>query len=121
MGDAENLLKVDSARRDAMISGNSRDLGATLSDDLVWTHSSGRTDDKTAILNALETRSVIYESLQVEDVTISEHGEIFICHGVLNGKVVKDGAGKTLRNKFLSVWKRIGSSFKMLAWQSTGF
>jgi hypothetical protein len=122
MSDVEDLLKVDWARREAMISGSSSDLAATLSDELVWTHSSGRTDDKQAVLNAIETKSVIYESLQVEDYAISEHGGgVFIYHGILMGKVVKDGAEKNLKNKFLSVWQRSGSSFEMLAWQSTGF
>ncbi len=121
MGDAEDLLRADCKRREAMISGNMHDLARTLNDDLQWTHSSGRTDDKKAILNTIESKAVDYRSLQVEDFAISQHGDIFIYQGVLIGRVSRDGVEKQLRNKFLSVWERSGSSFQMLAWQSTGF
>lgn len=117
----DDLLKADSRRREAMISGNTDDLACMLDDNLHWTHSSGRTDDKKAVLYAIASKAVNYESLQVEDFAISEHGDIFIYYGVLTGSVSKDGVEKQLRNKFLSVWERSGSSFQMLAWQSTGF
>lgn len=121
MSEVEDLLAADAARRKAMIAGNASALEGLLSDDLVWTHSSGRTDDKAAVLHAIEAGTVLYRSLQVEDVVVSRHGEIFICHGTLNGKASRDGVERDLRNKFLSVWKRTGASFQMLAWQSTGF
>ena len=121
MDDVEDLLRADAKRREAMISGNAHDLARTLDDELQWTHSSGRTDDKKTILTAIESKAVNYRSLHVEDFAISQHGEIFIYQGVLNGRVSKDGIEKELRNKFLSVWERSGSSFQMLAWQSTGF
>ena len=97
------------------------ELAKLLSDDLAWTHSSGRTDGKAAIVETIRTRSVVYLSLQVEDVVVSQHNDIFLCHGILNGRVSKDDVERDLRNKFLSVWKRIDASFEMLAWQSTGF
>lgn len=104
-----------------MISANVDELADALSDDLVWTHSSGRTEGKAAVLQAIESQTVQYLSLEVEGVAVSQHNDIFICHGTLNGRASRDGVAKELRNKFLSVWQRAGSSFKMLAWQSTGF
>ena len=104
-----------------MISANLEELGNALSDDLVWTHSSGRTEGKAAVMQAIKSQTVQYLSLQVEGVEVSQHNDIFICHGTLNGRASRDGVSKELRNKFLSVWQRTGSSFKMLAWQSTGF
>lgn len=121
MSDVQDLLAADAARRRAMVAANVGALAAALSDELVWTHSSGRTDDKAAVLRAIESGSVSYESLEVEDYGISQYGEIFVYHGVLMGRVVKDGAARQLRNKFLSVWRRAGPAFEMLAWQSTGF
>jgi len=121
LNDVEELLKADAARRQAMISANADDLADALSDDLVWTHSSGRTEGKAAIIQAIESQTVQYLALEVEDVEISQHNDIFICHGTLNGRASRDGVAKELRNKFLSVWQLTGSSYKMLAWQSTGF
>jgi len=115
----EDLLEADSARRQAMVSANVDELANSLSDDLVWTHSSGRTEGKAAVIQAIKSKTVQYLSLEVEGVEVSQHNNIFVCHGTLNGRASRDGVTKELRNKFLSVWQRSGSSFKMLAWQST--
>lgn len=121
MSNVENVLTADAARRAAMIAADTDVLGPLLSDDLVWTHSSGRTDDKAAVLATIGEKSVLYLALEVEDVGVAEHNDVYICHGTLKGRVSKDGAERDLRNKFLSIWKQAGSSFQMLAWQSTGF
>lgn len=121
MSNVEDLLAADAARREAMIAADTSALGSLLSDDLVWTHSSGRTDNKAAVLQTIGEKAVLYLALQVEDVRVSEHNDVFICHGTLHGRVSKDGTERDLRNKYLSVWKQAGSSFEMLAWQSTGF
>ena len=121
MADKQTVLEADAARRNSMIAGDVDTLAEYLNDDLVWTHSSGRTDDKAAVLDAIASKSVVYLSLATDAVRVDEQGDIRIVSGTLNGQVTKDGAQRALRNKFLSVWKRDGASFKMLAWQSTGF
>jgi ketosteroid isomerase-like protein len=121
MDDMQELLTADAQRRDAMIAGDVDGLSRLLDDELVWTHSSGRTDDKTAFLGAIADGTVTYLSLETEDVSVSRHGEVYLCHGILNGRASRDGAEKALRNKFLSVWRRANGAFAMLAWQSTGF
>ena len=121
MSNHDDLLAADLARREAMITADVAALAGLLHRDLVWTHSSGRTDDKAAVLEAIESHSVEYLSLNTEGVSILQLDDIFICNGTLHGKVRKDGVERDLRNKFLSVWTRQDSSFAMLAWQSTGF
>ncbi len=121
MDDVEELLAADAQRRAAMISGDVEALSALLSEDLVWTHSSGRTDDKTAFLGAIAQGTVTYLALETENVDVSRHGDVYLCHGILNGRASRDGAEKALRNKFLSVWRRADGALVMVAWQSTGF
>lgn len=121
MSDVEGLLEADRVRREAMVSGNLDRLAGMLSDDLVWTHSSGKTDGKESFLKTIESKTVIYQSLEVENHTISRHGEVMIYCGSLIGSAIVDGNVKNLRNRFLSVWEKSGTSFEMLAWQSTGY
>lgn len=121
MGKAEELYHVDVVRREAMISGDVSALGRILSDELVWTHSSGKTEDKNAMLHAIDSKTVCYQTLTIEEYSISQHGELFIYHGILNGSANREGVEKNLRSKFLSVWRLSGSLYEMLAWQSTGF
>ena len=120
MSKTQDLLAADAARRAAMVAADGTALSQYLSADLVWTHSSGRTDDKAAVLDTITSGSVEYLSLDAEDVGTAEHGDICLCFGVVAGRVRKDGAERDLRNKFLSVWKHTDTGWQMLAWQSTG-
>ncbi|MFW6094517.1 MAG: nuclear transport factor 2 family protein [Pseudomonadota bacterium] len=117
----DELRRADRRRRDAMISADVAALDALLADELVWTHSSGRKDDKAAFLEKIAAGSADYRSLEVSDDTVSSHGAIAIHHGTLTGRVAVDGREKELRNRFLSVWARTGETLRLLAWQSTGF
>ena len=120
MNHTEALLKADAERRAAMIAGDVDVLDGLLSDDLVWTHSSGRTDGKAAFLQAIASGAVRYLTLDVSNVRISSYGEVWICHGDLKGRASRDGVEKPLENRFLSVWRARGDAFELLAWQSTG-
>ena len=120
MAHLDELMIADAARRSAMISADLDALTSLLHDDLVWTHSSGRTDGRSALLESIASGSVAYESLDVSEPRISQQDDIFIYSGIVKGNVQKDGVPKSLENKFLSVWKKSGTDYQMLAWQSTG-
>jgi ketosteroid isomerase-like protein len=115
----ERLLQADSARRAAMIEADVDALSQYLADELVWTHSSGRTEDKDAVLANISAGTARYLALQVEDVSTSQHGDIFLYHGTLHGRVSRNGTERELHNKFLSVWRIAGDSFQIIALQST--
>lgn len=121
MNDHPDLMAADAARRRAMIAGDTGALAGLLADDLVWTHSSGKTDDKTSFLSGIASGTVQYHALDVEEVRVLERTELFVCQGTLVGRASRDGVEKPLRNRFLSVWERRGDALRMLAWQSTGF
>lgn len=119
-GAADLLRDADRRRRQAMVDGDAAVLSLLLADDLIWTHSSGRTDDKASFLAKIRGGATVYESLEVSDDLLTEHGEVVVHHGTLSGRVVADGHERALANRFLSVWKRSGDDFQLLAWQSTG-
>lgn len=114
------LKAADQARREAMISGDTDTLAQLLSDDLIWTHSSGKTDSKASFLESIGSGVVQYKSLEVSNETISRYGDLFIFHGRLNGQASRNGVVKELKSRFLSVWRKDGDAYQMLAWQSTG-
>ncbi|MCP5180187.1 MAG: nuclear transport factor 2 family protein [Pseudomonadales bacterium] len=119
MNSLHPALAADTARRQAMVGQDVAALTALLDENLVWTHSSGRTDNRAAVIDSIASRSVVYHTLDAEDIRVLPHGDVAILHGTINGHVSKDGAGKALRNRFLSVWKQTGGAWRMLAWQST--
>jgi ketosteroid isomerase-like protein len=116
---ARQVLEADAARRTAMISGDVQALGELLDEDLIWTHSSGKTDSRRTFLDGIGSGAVQYLALETEDVSVLRRGDVFICHGLLNGRASRDGVEKTLTNRFLSVWTADGARPRMIAWQST--
>ena len=121
MNDTRALLEADRRRREAMISADMRALSDLLSDELIWTHSSGRTDGKASFLEKIESGATVYHELEVDDAVIVPLGDVYVHHGTLTGSATAAGKRKDLRNRFLSVWKTENGNFEMLAWQSTGF
>ncbi len=117
----QTLREADLHRREAMIGGDMEALGRLLADDLVWTHSSGACDDRTAFLDRIAAATTRYLELAVSDDVVSEHGALLLHHGTLTGRAVVNGQDKSLRNRFLAVWRDRGDGFELLAWQSTGF
>ncbi|MGE0622144.1 MAG: nuclear transport factor 2 family protein [Pseudomonadales bacterium] len=120
MTEQDGVLRADAQRRAAMVAGDVTALGALLDDELIWTHSSGKTDGRQSFLDGIASGVVRYLALDTEAVQVIRRGEVFVCHGLLNGRASRDGVEKALSNRFLSVWVHEAGSFRMLAWQSTG-
>ena len=115
----DRLIKADSTRINAMIDGDRELLQNLLHDDLSWTHSSGRTDDKDSFLTAIESGQTDYKSLKVSNRKITVSESIYIYSGIVEGNAEVNGSKKALKNKFLSVWIESTEGLQMLAWQST--
>ena len=111
---------ADAARRRAMVDRDVEALAALLDDDLTWTHSSGRTDSKVAVLDTIRAGDTRYLALDTEAVSVRELGAAVVATGIVYGRVSSAGAERDLRNKFISVWQREGGALRMMAWQSTG-
>lgn len=120
MSEAHGLLEADARRRAAMIEGDVEALDALLDDALIWTHSSGKTDGKQSFLSGIASGVVSYLALDTQAVSVIRRGDVYVCHGLLNGRASRDGVEKALSNRFLAVWVREGDAFRMIAWQSTG-
>lgn len=120
MNEERTLLEADARRRAAMIEADVAALDAMLDDALIWTHSSGRTDDKRSFLDGIASGVVTYLALETDAVSVIRRGDVYVCHGLLNGRASRDGVEKALSNRFLAVWVREGDAFRLLAWQSTG-
>lgn len=121
MTTADELQETDWRRRQAMIAADVSGLEGLLAEELIWTHSSGKIDDKSSFLDKLASKAVDYQTLEVTDDVVTGHGDIMIHHGTLTGQVAVDGTEKALRNRFLSVWQWRDGTFVLLAWQSTAF
>lgn len=102
-----------------MIAADTDALQRLLSDDLIWTHSSGKTESKAEVIKALAEGAVAYEALEMTQDRVLRSGGSFVHQGVLHGSAVRDGETKILNARFLSVWQEVENQFQLVAWQST--
>ena len=119
MSNGQRLLAADAERRQAMIAADTSTLARLLAEDLIWTHSSGKTESKGEVIEALAQGAVAYESLEVTEDRVLGSGGNYVHQGVLSGRAVRNGETKLLNARFLSVWQETQGQLQLVAWQST--
>jgi hypothetical protein len=110
---------ADDARVAAMTSANPAKLAATISDDLLYVHSSGSSDTKASLTAALTSGKSKYNSITYEQREFRE---------VVPGLVLMSGRGRFVLGKsapfnelhlsFLAAYRLENGVWRFLAWQS---
>ena len=110
---------ADDARIAAMTSPAHEPLGALLSDELRYAHSSGSVDTKASFLGALSSGKLTYASYQNEErkFTFPAPG-IALMTGSAHVKVVIATGEIEMKLAYLAVWREEGGKWRFLAWQS---
>jgi hypothetical protein len=88
-------------------------------DDLLYTHSSGKTDNKACYIELQRSKAVIYRSMQRSDVTVRTHGCIAIITGNAHYQVTAGGKDITPELVFHSIWAKRDGGVQFISWQST--
>lgn len=111
--------ELEQQRQTAMLAGDVPALNALLADSLVYVHSTGARDSKQSYLEKIEDKSMRYLSLQFDDIEAVGQESVGIVTGKMSATVLKDGAEKTVRSYYMTVWVRQNGSWVMQAHQGT--
>lgn len=107
------------ALRAAMIAGDGKALAALTWDQLVYVHSNGRTEDKTAYVKSLDGRTA-FKALLLGDQTIDIAGDNAIVRHTFDCiNNLPEGKTATAHIRILQVWKLDQGAWKLLARQAT--
>ena len=113
------LTKADDERIAAIQSGDRARLDVIFSDELRYSHSSGKVDTKASYMQALTSRNTIYESFKYQERTFKVAGPGVV---LMTGRVIihASNAGQKVINdlNFLAVWREEGGAWRFLSWQS---
>ena len=114
----QSALDFQLARFTAMVDADMESLEEFLADELVYTHSTGRTESRSEFLSSIGSGKVDYVSLTRESVEVRIYGEIALMTGEarLQGMAGDRSVNVTLR--FMDVSRRVGDSWQLVAWQS---
>src|SRR5882672_6785933 len=114
-----DVLRADDDRFDAMRKGDWTALDAALADDLTYVHSTARLESKAEHIGNLKAGKPHYRGIAPRERTARVHGDIGIVNGVSEMHVENAGKEQRFTVRYLAVYAKAGSVWRMTAWQST--
>lgn len=117
---AEPALEADKLRRAAMISADIEKISTLVADELVYTHSSGKVDDKKSLLDAIRSGSLDYEKIEPRNTVVRAKGGTVVVTGLVSIAVKAPDGLKAFDARFTAVHMRNKEgNWQLMAWQTT--
>jgi len=98
------MLKADKAK-----------LEALCADQLSYSHSDGRVENKTQVINGVMTRKAVVKSIDWPEMTVAVVGPNAIVRHLYVSESELDGKPQSVRIGALQVWQKQGNDWKLLA------
>jgi ketosteroid isomerase-like protein len=103
----------------ATIAADVAGLGAMMTDDMTYTHSSGATETKAEFLGALQSRKYVYREIVPRDRRIRIHGDAAIVSGPCHVVIEPGGQRTEIDLYFTELYVKEGGQWRMALWHST--
>src|SRR5262245_21917795 len=117
--DPSTLRAVDDARVAAMTSADPAKLAAAFSDELLYVHSSGKSDTKASFMEALTSGKSKYNSVTYEQREFREVAPgLVLMNGRCRVKLGQAAPFTELHLSFLAAYRLEKGAWRFLAWQS---
>ena len=118
--DAEQqIIQLENQRFQAMTSADVDALKLILADELTYTHTSAAQDTKQSLMQALQSGTLKYESIDTDDVNVRVYGDTAVVTGSAKMRVVSRGQNHSFASRFTDVYAKQDDRWQMVAWQST--
>jgi ketosteroid isomerase-like protein len=114
-----DVLRADDRRFEAMRKGDWAALDAALADELTYVHSTARLESKAEHIENLRAGKPHYRGITPRDRKARVRGDVGIVNGVSDMHVERDGEENRFTVRYLAVYAKSGSDWRMIAWQST--
>ncbi len=101
--------------RAAMVSGNKADLESLLSDDLTYSHSSGKTQTKAVFVDEISTKKSDFLDIQLSEQNITITGDVAIVRHILVAHTNDGGKPANPHLGIVLVWKKTKGEWKLIA------
>lgn len=116
---AQMIIELDKKRMDATAQKDIATLNELISDDLVYIHSSARTDTKQTLIGAMESGQTVYTAIVPSEVKARDCGSAVVLTGIARISVLSNGKPNSFGVRFTDVYANDGGKWQMVSWQST--
>lgn len=112
--------ELEDRRFELMIAADVSGFEQMLSDDVVYVHSSGFSDDKSSYLTKFRDGAFVYHSANQQLTKVSALGVgAFMAMGTVSMKATVGGTLRHLNTLFLVVWRQEAGGWRLVAHQTT--
>jgi ketosteroid isomerase-like protein len=117
--DEQDILSLEDLRYEAVLRSDFDAFAELCHEELVYAHSNGERDDLRSYMDKCRQGVYVYHRIDhpVEQVKIL--GDVALVMGEMKAELTIRGTRTALDNTALAVWIRVGSSWKLLAYQPT--
>jgi ketosteroid isomerase-like protein len=117
--DKASLEKAVEAMRQAMLAGDDKALNAVLHDDLSYSHSDGRLQNKAQVLADFSGKKPM-SSIELSEQTVTIVSNVGVVRHVFDAvNQLPDGTASNAHIKVLQTWIKDGEAWRLLARAST--
>jgi ketosteroid isomerase-like protein len=114
------VLAAQDQRIKLLIAADVAKLGAAMTDDLTWTHSSAVVETKAEFLDAIKTGKYKYKGMAFDERRVRLHGDATaIVSGTTRVQVVTGGREIDVTLRFTELYVKAKDGWKMALWHST--
>lgn len=113
------LLRLDDERLRAMKAADQAALERLMSEDIVYTHSSGRLDSKQSFIASVTSGATKYLRVDRKEAAATLRDGFAVLTGRVEIDVETGGRKLNLNLRFCNVWERTAKGWQQIAWQST--
>lgn len=113
---------LERQRFDAQVKKDYAFLEKVFADDLIYTHSGGKQDNKTSYINSIKEGKSVYDKIDVESIIVRPYAnnQTAVVNGVITiTQPPVDGKSVLLHLKYAVVYvKNKGKGWQLVMWQS---
>ena len=114
------IIAGERARAKALLTKDKAAIAKLLADGFTYTHGSGKVDTRESYIASFDSDAVTFLAADHSDLSVRQFGDIAILAGNLDMVLVpKGGEQRAPKFRFISVWAKSGTEWKMVAFQST--
>jgi ketosteroid isomerase-like protein len=118
-GDTEETIRQLERRRfDLMIKKDLTALRDLLAEDLIYTHSSGVSENREEYLQGFTSGKSVYYAVKPEETKIRLYGNTAFVNGIALVDTDVNGQKTTLRLKYTDAWVKRNGKWQFVTWQS---
>lgn len=118
---AKLVIDLDRQRMTALKQMEIDKVKEFLSDELIWTHTSGRVDTKESQIASMESGEIVYSRYDPSDVKAQDYGDFVVLTGKADIHVNFRETLYLLDVRFTDGWHKKEGKWQLVFWHATTF